>query len=76
MCCQILRFCSSLAPDQAAISSRVRQQPSHKPLSAFITQTLIQGEAVGSATALSSVMTRAIQHYNLPSSFSLLLFSV
>ena len=37
-------FSSRVAPDQQAISSIVRKQPSHQPVRASILHTLMQGE--------------------------------
>jgi hypothetical protein len=38
-------------PDQAAISSSVRRQPSHKPLAAFMVHTEMQGEGTPCSAA-------------------------
>lgn len=45
--CQIPCFSNSLAVPQAAISSNVRQHPSHKPVCALMLQMLMQGEGTG-----------------------------
>jgi hypothetical protein len=38
------RFSARPIPDQAAISSSVRKQPSHRALSGFILHTLMHGD--------------------------------
>src|SRR5947209_12303364 len=43
-CASTARFSTSLRADQAAISSSVRKQPSHRPVSGFIRHTLLHGE--------------------------------
>ena len=43
-CAQMARLAASLLAPQARISSSVRQQPSHQPLTVDMRQTLTQGD--------------------------------
>src|SRR5712691_2522021 len=55
-CASTARFSASLMAAQAAISSSVRKQPSHRPVSGFIRHTLLHGEGTSPPAPESGFM--------------------
>src|SRR6266571_2988936 len=55
-CASTARFSVALMADQAAISSSVRKQPSHRPVSGFIRHTLLHGEGTSAPGRVSGFM--------------------